>query len=202
MEDRRIQRTRQLLEQALIELIEEHDFESITIQEITDRARLGRATFYLHYRDKEHLLQTTLQRLQEDLSQQLEPLRPQDLFVKKIELSEQVFQHVARYSHLYQVLLSERGAALARNRLMANLTRQAEYFVVDPLLVIVGEPTVPVSFLATYVSGTLYSAIIWWLDHQQQKTPEEMGHLVRALIQPALTSILNIDPQRLILPEE
>ncbi len=56
MEDRRVQRTRQLLEQALLALLEEQDYESITVQQITDRANLGRATFYLHYRDKEQLL--------------------------------------------------------------------------------------------------------------------------------------------------
>lgn len=197
MEDRRVQRTRQLLERALLELIEEYNYERITVQQITDRANLGRATFYLHYHDKEQLLLTTLQKLQEDLTRQLEPLHPSDLLTEKQTLSEKIFEHVARYSHLYQVLLSERGAALARNRLMAYMTRQAEHFVVNPLLEMASEPAVPASFLATYLSGTLYTAITWWLDHQQQKTPEEMGLLVRKLTTPALLSVLGIDPTQI-----
>ena len=197
MEDRRVQRTRQLLEQALLELIEEQNYESITVQQITDRANLGRATFYLDYRDKEHLLLTTVQKLQEDLAQRLEPVRPPDLLTEEQTLSEKIFQHVAQYRHLYQVLLSERGAAVAKNRLMTDMTQQAEHFVVNPLLETVSEPAVPASFLASYLSGTLYTAITWWLDQQQQKTPEEMGLLVRKLTTPAMLSVLGIDPTRL-----
>ena len=100
MEDRRVQRTRQLLEQALLALLEEQDYESITVQQITDRANLGRATFYLHYRDKEQLLLTTLQKLQEDLARRLKPLHPHDLLTEEQTLSEKIFQHVVQYRHL------------------------------------------------------------------------------------------------------
>src|SRR5258708_5830180 len=94
MEDRRVQRTRQLLERALLELIEEHTYESITVQQITDRANMGRATFYLHYPDKEQLLSSILLKLQEDLAQGLEPLGPPDLLTEEQTVSEKVFEHV------------------------------------------------------------------------------------------------------------
>ena len=54
--DRRIQRTRQFLRTALLELIKEKGYDAISIEEITERANVGRATFYLHYKDKEDLL--------------------------------------------------------------------------------------------------------------------------------------------------
>ena len=54
--DRRIQRTRQALRTALLELTKEKAYDSISIEEITERADVGRATFYLHYKDKEDLL--------------------------------------------------------------------------------------------------------------------------------------------------
>jgi AcrR family transcriptional regulator len=198
MEDRRVQRTRQLLERALLELIEERNYESITIQQITDRANVGRATFYLHYRDKEQLLLATIQRLQEDLAWQLEPLRPADFLQERPVLNEQIFRHVERYRHLYEVLLSERGAALARHRLMAYLTSQVEHFLLRPLLALVGEPAVPTSLLASYVSGTLYTAITWWLEHPGQNTPEEMGQLVRKLTLPAIFAVLGVAPEQLV----
>lgn len=196
MEDRRVQRTRQLLERALLELIEEHTYESITVQQITDRANMGRATFYLHYPDKEQLLSSILLKLQEDLAQRLEPLRPPDLLTEEQTVSEKVFEHVGHYRHLYQVLLSERGAALAKKQLMDYVTQQAERLVVNQLLEMASEPAVPASFLATYLSGTLYTAISWWLNHQSQKTPEEMGLLVRKLTTPAMFSVLDIDLTR------
>src|SRR5512134_2395474 len=54
--DRRIQRTCQSLRTALLELIQKKEYDGISIEEITERANVGRATFYLHYKDKEDLL--------------------------------------------------------------------------------------------------------------------------------------------------
>jgi len=53
--DRRVQRTRELLQKALIELIRERGYDAVTIQDIVDRANVGRTTFYLHYRSKDEL---------------------------------------------------------------------------------------------------------------------------------------------------
>ena len=54
--DRRVQRTVQSLRTALLELIKEKNYDDISIEEITERANVGRATFYLHFKDKEDLL--------------------------------------------------------------------------------------------------------------------------------------------------
>ena len=53
--DRRVQRTRELLQKALIQLINEHGYDAITIQDIADRANVGRTTFYKHYGSKDEL---------------------------------------------------------------------------------------------------------------------------------------------------
>jgi len=59
-EDRRIQRTRKALIDSLRELIFEKGYDDISIQDITDRANMGRATFYLHYGEKDDLLSDLL----------------------------------------------------------------------------------------------------------------------------------------------
>src|SRR5215207_5486738 len=53
--DRRVQRTRELLQKSLIELISARGYDAITIQDIADRANIGRTTFYLHYNSKDEL---------------------------------------------------------------------------------------------------------------------------------------------------
>jgi AcrR family transcriptional regulator len=53
--DRRVQRTRELLQKSLIELISERGYDLITIQDIAHRANIGRTTFYLHYNSKDEL---------------------------------------------------------------------------------------------------------------------------------------------------
>ena len=64
-EDRRIIRTKSALNRAFLELVKEKGYESVTIEEITSRANIGRTTFYLHYQDKEDLL---LEGLEEQLT--------------------------------------------------------------------------------------------------------------------------------------
>ena len=54
--DPRVKRTRTLLEQAFMELIEEEGFQAVTVQDITERAGVNRATFYAHFPDKYALL--------------------------------------------------------------------------------------------------------------------------------------------------
>ena len=54
--DRRVQKTRQLLKDALVELILEEGYEAVTINEILDRANVGRSTFYIHFENKHELL--------------------------------------------------------------------------------------------------------------------------------------------------
>src|SRR5512141_2904590 len=61
--DRRVQRTQQLLREALVALILEKGYDAITVQDILDLANMGRSTFYAHYRDKEDLLLSGFQML-------------------------------------------------------------------------------------------------------------------------------------------
>src|SRR5215475_13530041 len=63
--DRRVQKTRKLLQDALIELVAEKGFEAVSIREILDKANVGRSTFYAHFQDKDQLLHSILDRLDE-----------------------------------------------------------------------------------------------------------------------------------------
>src|SRR2546430_13862143 len=59
--DRRIRRTRDRLGDALLELVKEKGFDAVTVQEVLDRAQVGRSTFYAHYRDKDDLFFSDLE---------------------------------------------------------------------------------------------------------------------------------------------
>jgi AcrR family transcriptional regulator len=72
--DRRVKRTRQLLQQALGELLAEKQFSEITVQDITERAEVNRATFYAHFPDKYALLNHSVrEKFQEKLDERLSP---------------------------------------------------------------------------------------------------------------------------------
>jgi AcrR family transcriptional regulator len=59
--DRRVLRTQKLLRQALFALMGEKDYESITVQDILEKADVGRSTFYVHFRNKDDLLKSGLE---------------------------------------------------------------------------------------------------------------------------------------------
>src|SRR4051812_43769240 len=74
--DRRSERTRQLIGTALIEVMLAKGYDEITVQDILDRANVGRSTFYAHFLDKEDLLVSQLTRVLDELIQQNEPFVP------------------------------------------------------------------------------------------------------------------------------
>jgi AcrR family transcriptional regulator len=74
--DPRVRRTRKLLEQAFLELMQERNFQSITIQDIAERATVNRATFYAHFEDKYDLLDSFIR---EQFTERLVEKVPPDL---------------------------------------------------------------------------------------------------------------------------
>jgi AcrR family transcriptional regulator len=198
--DRRTRRTRQALEQALLELMEEQSYEAITIQQIVDRANIGRATFYLHYPDgKEQLLLATMQELTDDFVKRLPTLSGQDLLAGDRRLLIADFEHVARYRRLYRALLGEHGPAFVTRRMRNFLAQQIEQRVVAPLLREAPEgsaPLVPTTFLASYLSGGFLAAVTWWLDRDCPESPEEMALLVQSANRPVLLQTLSFDTER------
>jgi AcrR family transcriptional regulator len=70
--DPRVKRTRKLLQKSFAELMTEKDFHNITVHDITERAEVNRATFYLHFEDKYALLAYSVREaLQERLDKKL-----------------------------------------------------------------------------------------------------------------------------------
>src|SRR3954468_5421379 len=117
--DRRIQRTRQLLRDSLIALILDKGYDAVTIQDITDHANLGRATFYLHYHDKEDLLVSSLQETFDELVKKIGPAISSDLTNRPAAFI--AFEHASQNRNLYRVMLSGQGASLLARRIRTFL---------------------------------------------------------------------------------
>src|SRR5690348_8611136 len=91
-QDRRSQRTRRLVNTAMLELLFEKHYETITVQDILDRAGIGRSTFYTHFFDKEDVLTSIAEQMLGTFSQQLSQRRGGEM-VPVLELFEHVQQH-------------------------------------------------------------------------------------------------------------
>src|SRR5579863_8436947 len=102
----RVRRTQKLLREALIELIEEHSFEAITVGAIAARAMVSRAAFYRNYQDKYDLVEQIFDEAMRALLNAVGDLgtdHPSELWVA-------FFEHIAAYERLYRALLGQKGS--------------------------------------------------------------------------------------------
>lgn len=183
--DRRVQRTRELLRESLMELILQKGYEAITVQEITDRANLGRATFYLHYNDKEDLLFSSLQDTIEELKQLVKSGR------HKASLDSEwpnilAFEHAAEHADFYRVLLSGQGSDKLLSQLRSYITNVIEEVITT------STPSermrMPLEVATNYFSGALLMMIEWWLRSDMPYPPTEIARMFRQLTRYGLRS--------------
>lgn len=165
--DRRIVRTRRRLSEALLELMREEPFEAITIQNITDRADLNRATFYLHYSTKEELLIASLEARFDELVKEIEttlPLSPERPLWTDCEAERMVFSHVKANVDLYRVILSDRGLGAVTHRIIKYI---AEVAKTDLQKSMEGHdmPDFPLEVVSNHYAGGLFSLLIWWIEN-------------------------------------
>lgn len=179
--ERRRQRTRQQLQMALVAMILEKGYEGLTIQDITDRADLARATFYLHAKDKDELLWSLIS----DLIHATEQALARDWIGELPPQLEyygyrNIFTHVQQNADTYRVILSNRGSPEMAHRVH-------DYMVGETLkdmqtLKVYTDLGLPPPITAQVVVGALLSLAIWWLETPNEFTVRQMaGMLYRAL---------------------
>jgi AcrR family transcriptional regulator len=184
--DRRSQRTQRLLGDALVALMFEKRYDDITIQDILDRANIGRSTFYEHYWDKRDLLTSEIERVIDLLGQRIEtPPQNAGVFIPSLAL----FQHVREQHRLFQALLRGQGIETVtrafqdhlRARVEAGLCREGKQ----------GESSELLAAVASYIVGAFMSLMNWWLESEMAWSPERMDTLFRELVLPGIHHLLS-----------
>ncbi len=184
--DRRRQRTRRLLSDVLTALILENGYDSITIQNITDRANVSRATFYLHFTDKEDLYLWSLQSLYDELVAQLAPLTRDNLMPDGTPPSLIVFRHAAEHRDLYRIMLRSQSSASivqqVKNYVAGHLRDQMETFAAQHGIT---QFALPMDVLIEHMASSLMGLVIWWLETDTPHNVEDMARLFQQLNAPA-----------------
>ncbi len=187
--DRRKQRTEHMLRDAFIDLILQKGYDAVTVQDITDQANLGRATFYLHYPDgKEELFMNILREIFDDLKARTNPVSSEQLQSGQVPSFSVPFQHVLEYQDLYRAtLLSEAGTAAIVNGIREYLARALEERI-KPFVAKESSPY-PLEAITSYLAGGMISLISWWLRQNQPYTAEQMSDMFYHLAMPTIASI-------------
>lgn len=181
--DPRVMRTRQLLRDALLTLMAVKGFEAISVQDITDKAALNRATFYLHYSDKHDLLwQITQEILSElrvlpvpivpDAQEQIEPERLQAFF-------GQIFAHVARHQRFYALMLNEGSPPEFAARIHDYI-----YDIGLKWLLRAGKRDwqMPPEMMMSGIAGAYLGVVRWWIAGGMQVNSETLAQQFMRLI--------------------
>jgi AcrR family transcriptional regulator len=178
--DRRVVRTRQLLRDALMELILEKGYDAVTVQDITDRANLGRATLYVHFDDKDDLLLQSLTEIFDQLVTEtgIQPV-PMGMEAERPPLTLVIFRHAAQNKALYRVMFRASGATALVRRVrvyMADICRQIILSAIVP-----EKLPIPLEILVQHMVGSLIALLEWWLENDLPYPPETMSDMFRRL---------------------
>ena len=177
--DRRVRRTRELLRRALLELILEKGYARVTVQEIIDRADVGRSTFYAHFRDKEDLLVHGLEELRAEL------VAGPGEAPGGGSPSLAVFEHFRESQEVWRAMAGRRGAdAFVRHLhelLLGAVEAQLRARAPD------GATRVPVPALAEFAVSTMIGlGVRWWRMGEEPISAREVDRLYRELTEPAI----------------
>jgi AcrR family transcriptional regulator len=187
--DRRVRRTRRLLRAALFELMGEKGYETLTIQEITDRADLNRATFYLHYGSKDELLADGLEASFDELVMQFDELSPEKPAWDDVSSILLTFRHTADHADLYKMLLSDKGSSYIVFRILNYTAAYGRKQLQDSM-----PPGTPLPLTADlvcyHIAGSLFSLLSWWLQNDMPYTPEYMAEMTHRLCAEGTVAVL------------
>ena len=174
-QDRRWQRTRNALHEALMELIEECDYDRIHVRDICERADVARPTFYLHFKDKHELLWSSMEQEFDTLRDRMRPLIGDSLLPDDGRpITFVLFQHVESNRGFYRAMLGKHGAAEFIVRFMEHIA-DAFYQKHAPLRERAPRLDFDSGLVTTHLAGALLGMIHWWLQAESPASAEEMA---------------------------
>ena len=175
-EDRRIQRTRQSLQNALSELIMEKGYEKVTVQDVIDRANVGRSTFYAHFESLDQLLLSGF-----------EPLRAQfeDFLSGTVIDTESPW---ALSLAMFQQVQKQQGGYIT----LTHIQKFLYGYLLDHLKMSLPKRSknVPPELLAHYVASSFIALMTWWIDNEYPLSAEKMNDIYRQLVEPGTMAIM------------
>jgi len=190
--DRRVQRTRKLLCDSLMALILEEGYDEISIQDITNKANLGRATFYLHFKDKDELLAEVIDQFLSDFLENVPQFSQNQWRLDDTKSIAKLFNFAAEHYDLYRILIIGSGGITASRQLHHMVAENVKACMQKEIDEFNAEPVLPLDFIADFSAGMLLATIYWWLDKDLPYSNEEMAVMfqkVNTLSQDALMGL-------------
>jgi AcrR family transcriptional regulator len=175
---RRVARTKAAIEDAFVQLVLEHGYERVSVEDISGRADLARATFYAHYPNKEAVLFSVFNRLIEDLMQRIAYQSGPWNEVRR-DAIQAAYKHAAEMPDLYRACLSD---ARTRQAYLSTLSRYVEQNYRNRLSALNKQPRVPVPLMARAFVGAHIAVLEAWLLGELTDDPDQLASMTLDLL--------------------
>ena len=200
MSDLRVRRTRLHLRDALMDLMQEQPYETISVAEITERAMVNRATFYRHYEDKSDLFDRGMSEMLEEVRSIMEPV-PE--LLEEYEIGEPpknaavLLGHVKANRHFYKLMFGPNG--------VGEFVSRFRGFFVETYLQRAGTvvrsyqatPRVPLSVLAHMWAGDLIGLLSWWVQGDCRVPEEDVADFMVAYVVMGTYNVMGVPSPKL-----
>jgi AcrR family transcriptional regulator len=174
-------KTKQLIQQSFIKILERKPFESITIGDITKTAQINRGTFYLHFQDKFDLLNRIEQQLFADIGNHIDELQSHysatHAFKKEQEhLANTLFSVIELHSPILRIFLSDHGRVGFHIRFRDAFSKKVR-FNLEKNESFNAMLKVPMDYFLSFITSAFLGLIEQWIQNGLDKTPQEMTTL-------------------------
>lgn len=211
MDDLRILRTKKIIKDSLIDLLNFKSFDSLTVNDISNKAMIHRATFYRHFDDKYDLLMEILRESMEEMMRNVGSVEENMLIFsnnpdfsgtkdsltdKNVEFVSSIFKYFEKNKKVFKPLLGENGSMWFSSEMNKYLSKfwitrmksEEKYYKQ-----ISQNGIISIETASIWLAHSVVSILGWWLNKETGLSAETMAKSVLSIIVQGYYKTLGLD---------
>jgi len=185
--DKRVERSRRLLMNTLLELMGEKAYSKVSVANICERSGVARPTFYLHYHSKDDLLKGYIESMFLHFYEQVDDYLTRSTNADPV-IAEIMFRQWSDNAAFAYLLVESDVEALVLNEFKQYVARIMERYISAHKLMVHNKSRM--NYVVDFIAGASFAVIVRWVREGFPMAPEEMGQLYASLVRPGLLQVL------------